>query len=93
VCYDFFCDTIGEDARFRAEGLQTIVREFIMIGNKALGNTHLVCVENLKSISTLKIEKMLQKIDLLAEKITQDARPPEAGGTLPRCAGMLDVNT
>jgi hypothetical protein len=70
VWYDFFCDAISEDARFRAAGLQTIVCEFIMIGNKAQGNTHLGCVENLKSIPTFKIEKMLEKIDLLAHKMT-----------------------
>jgi hypothetical protein len=70
VCYDFFCDAISRDPRFQAAGLQTVVREFIAIGNKAHGNTHLVCVDDLRSVASLKIEKMVQKIDSLAKKIS-----------------------
>jgi hypothetical protein len=69
VCYDFFCDAISEDARFHASGLQRIVREFIAIGNKARGNRHLICVDDLKRIVPEKIEKMMRKIDSLGIKM------------------------
>jgi hypothetical protein len=69
VCYDFFCDAIGNNQSFQTADIQKIVREFITIGNKAFGNIHLICVDNLETLSLKKIDKMLQRINSLIKKI------------------------
>jgi len=54
VCYEFFCNEILNDKNFQALNYQHAIKEFINIGNRACGNTHLICVDNLKKISTRK---------------------------------------
>jgi hypothetical protein len=68
VCYDFFCDAIAGSPTFQATDIQEIVREFLSIGNNALGSTHLVCINDLESISQKKIDKMLRRIESLIEE-------------------------
>jgi hypothetical protein len=69
VCYDFFCDAVSDSPSFQATDIKTIVREFISIGNKVSGNTHLICIDNVETMSSIKIDAMLQKIDSLTIKI------------------------
>ncbi|MBI9083708.1 MAG: hypothetical protein JEZ11_08920 [Desulfobacterales bacterium] len=49
--------------------LEKEIQNFLAAGNKAHGNTHLLCIDNLDVISPTKIEKMLSHIDSLMESI------------------------
>lgn len=62
VCYDFFCEDIVKSYLFKTADIQTIIHDFISIGNKAHGNTHLLCIDNLNLLSLKKIQKMLYKV-------------------------------
>jgi len=69
VCYAFFCEQILANNNFKASNIQQAVKEFTSIGNRAYGNTHLICVGNLSLISPQKIFKINNKILNLMEKI------------------------
>jgi hypothetical protein len=69
VCYDFFCDAISDSLSFKAVDIPKIVREFMAIGNKAHGNTHLICIDDLGIIASKKIDKIAQRIHSLTKKI------------------------
>ncbi len=69
VCYEFFCEDILKSSLFKASNIQKIINEFASIGNKAYGNTHLLCIDNLDIISSTKIDKMIYKINLVMNKI------------------------
>jgi hypothetical protein len=68
VCYDFFCDAIAGSPSFQATDIQEFIREYLATGNNALGSTHLVCIDDLESISQKKIDKMLWRIESLIEE-------------------------
>jgi hypothetical protein len=72
VCYEFFCERILFNNNFRASDIQQIIKEFISIGNRAYGNTHLICIDNLKTISKRKIVKINSKIKGLINKLAND---------------------
>jgi len=69
VCYEFFCERILGSSDFRASNIQQIIKEFVSIGNKAYGNTHLICIYNLKTISEKKIVKLNHRIEGLMDKL------------------------
>jgi hypothetical protein len=69
VCYEFFCNDILKSSLFKAADIQKIIGDFVSVGNKAHGNTHLQCINNLETISSAKIEKMIYKINLLMDSI------------------------
>jgi len=69
VCYEFFCEQILANNNFKASNIQQAVKEFTSIGNRAYGNTHLICVGNLSLISPKKIFKINNNILDLMEKI------------------------
>jgi len=73
VCYEFFCERILVNDDFKASDIQQAVKEVISIGNRAYGNTHLICVDNLSLISPKKIFKIRNRILKLMEKM--DSRP------------------
>jgi hypothetical protein len=73
VCYEFFCERILSNNNFRASNIQQIIKEFISIGNRAYGNTHLICIDNLKTISRKKIVKINSKIGGLINKLANDS--------------------
>ena len=72
VCYEFFCEKILSDNNFRASNIQQIIREFISIGARAYGNTHLICVDDLKKMSKEKIVKINTKIEGLISKLADE---------------------
>ena len=72
VCYEFFCERILRNNNFRASNIQKIIKEFISIGNRAYGNTHLICIDNLKTISIRKIVKINCEIKGLINKLRTD---------------------
>ena len=69
VCYDFFCDDICKSHLFKTADIQTIIHDFISIGNKAHGNTHLLCIDNLDVLSPQKIQKILYKVSLIINRV------------------------
>ena len=48
VCYDFFCDAISNSNDFKTSKIQAVIKEFVATGNRARGNTHLICIENIE---------------------------------------------
>ena len=72
VCYEFFCQRILDSHNFRASNIQWIIKEFISIGNRAYGNTHLICIDNLKTISQKKMVKMNNKIKQLMNTLDRE---------------------
>lgn len=72
VCYEFFCERILRNNNFRASNIQQIIKEFISIGNRAYGNTHLICIDNLKTISIRKIAKINGEIKRLTNKLVNE---------------------
>ena len=68
VCYEYFCEDILKSSLFKAANIQKIINEFASVGNKAYGNTHLLCIDNLNIISSAKIDKMIHKINLVLKK-------------------------
>ena len=78
VCYDYFCRDILNSVLLKTAGVQEIIRDFLAVGNKAYGNTHLVCVDNLSRLSSRKIEKMSAKISATMNKAANiRGIPPE----------------
>ena len=71
VCYDFFCEDILKSHFFQTSDIQTIIKGFISIGNMAYGNTHLLCIHNLDSLSSNKINKILHKIAWVSNKMNE----------------------
>jgi hypothetical protein len=69
VCYDFFCRDVLNTPLFKTTDIQVIIRDFISVGDKAHGNMHLVCIDNLDGISSKKIEEMSAKIDAAMERV------------------------
>ncbi len=69
VCYEFFCKDILKNYLFQTADIRKIINDFIAIGNKAHRNTHLICIDNLGIISSMKIEKINYKIGLVMKKI------------------------
>jgi len=69
VCYEFFCNDILKSSLFKAADIQKIIGDFVSVGNKAHGNTHLQCINNLETISSTKMEKMISKINLVMANI------------------------
>ncbi len=69
VCYEFFCENILKSYLFKAANIQKIINDFASVGNKAHGNIHLLCIDNLGVISSTKIEKMIYKISLVMNKM------------------------
>jgi hypothetical protein len=68
VCYDFFCDAISKNGPFQAADITEFIHEFVSIGNRAHGATHLICIDNLECVSRKKIKKMKKKIDSLLKR-------------------------
>ena len=68
VCYEFFCEDILKSNVFKGANIQKFINDFVSVGNKAYGNTHLLCVDNLDIISSTKIDKMIDKISLVMNK-------------------------
>jgi hypothetical protein len=77
VCYEFFCEQILINKNFQASNIQQTIKEFILIGNRAYGNTHLICVDNLSSISPKKIFKISYQIGKLMEKLANETVAPD----------------
>ena len=80
VCYEFFCDKILIDKNFHTLNIQQAIKEFINIGNRAYGNTHLICVDNLSLISTRKILKISNHTWKLMEKLANQTVAPDRRG-------------
>ncbi len=81
VCHEFFCEQVLVSKKIEASNIQQAVKEFISIGNRAYGNTHLICVDNLSLISPKKIFKISSQIWELMEKSADkanEALPPDA---------------
>jgi hypothetical protein len=71
VCYEFFCEDILKTYFFKASNIKKIINDFVSIGNKAYGNTHLLCVDNLDILSSNKIDKIIYEIALLLNNMTE----------------------
>ena len=71
VCYEFFCDDITANKSFQALQIQKITREFVSIGNKVYGHTHLLCITDLDILSPKKIDRLCYKISSAMNKIAQ----------------------
>lgn len=69
VCYEFFCKDILKSPVFRTINIQKIIHDFVSVGNKAHGNTHLLCVDHLETISPSKINKMVDKMNSVMNEI------------------------
>jgi len=69
VCYEFFCEDILKSDLLIPAYILEIIKDFSLIGNKAYGNIHLLCIENLEIISSKKIDKMIHKICILMNKV------------------------
>ncbi len=78
VCYQFFCEEILESYLFKKASIHKIINEFASVGNKANGNTHLLCINNLTIISSTKIKKMINKFNLLMKKMANQANAVDA---------------
>lgn len=72
VCYEYFCDRILNSDNFRKSNILPIIKEFVSMGNKAYGNTHLICIYDLNIISKNKIVKINGKIEDLMNKLAND---------------------
>ncbi len=70
VCYEFFCEDIKKSHLFQAINLKKMVNDFASVGNRARGNTHLICIDNLEIISSPKIDKMIYKIGSVMDELT-----------------------
>jgi len=71
VCHEFFCDDILQSPVFRATDIQSVISEFAAIGNKAYGNTHLLCIEDLGAVSRKKIHRMRCRMAALTEELVR----------------------
>ena len=69
VCHEYFCEQLLTDHQFQASSIQKVIREFAAIGNRAYGNTHLICVHDLSLISLKKALKMNYQMEKLIEKL------------------------
>ena len=69
VCYEFFCEDILKTCLFRSSNINSIINDFISIGNRAYGNTHLLCIDNLDILSSNKINQIMYKISLILNKM------------------------
>ena len=69
VCYEFFCEGISKSEMFQAANIRKIAHEFVSVGNKARGKTHLICIDNLDLLSATKMDKMISKIKGMAVKL------------------------
>ena len=70
VCYEFFCENVLKTNFFSTSNIKTIINNFASIGNKAYGNTHLLCIDNLDILSSNKIDKISYKIAFTLKKMT-----------------------
>lgn len=69
VCHEFFCNRILADEKFRKADIQPLLKAFISAGNRAHGNAHLICVPDLRVISSRKLLKLRSKMELLELKL------------------------
>ena len=65
VCYEFFCENITKSSFFKMSNIQTIINEFGSIGKNAYRNIHLICLDDLHVLSTRKIDKIYNKVNLM----------------------------
>lgn len=65
VCYEFFCENITNSSFFKTSNIQTIINDFGSIGKNAHSNIHLICLDDLHVLSTKKIEKIYNKVNLM----------------------------
>jgi len=70
VCHEFFCEDILKRFSSKAASIRELVSDFAGIGNKAYGNTHLLCIDDLETISGKKLFKMKSRIEHLMAKLT-----------------------
>lgn len=68
VCYEFFCNKLLIHTNHQMESIKSIIKEFILLGNKSHGNKHLICIDDLSRISRTKLLKINEKITLLITK-------------------------
>lgn len=71
VCYEFFCEDILKSPLFKAMDIKKIIRGFVSVGNRAHGNSHLLCIDDPGMISSTKIGKMIGKIALVMNEIAE----------------------
>jgi len=62
VCYEFFCGEVTEKEHLKGAQVVQEIKRFISAGNKACGNEHLICVNDLSKISEQKIQKSIKSI-------------------------------
>ena len=70
VCYEFFCEEIVKSGDFQLSNIKQIIKEFISVGKRAYGNTHLICIDNLETMSKIKIARINYKMKELMNKLT-----------------------
>lgn len=85
VCYEFFCEDIVRSKNFQSSNIQRIIKEFISIGKRAYGNTHLICIDNLKTISQIKIAKINYKLKELMNKLAVHSMQMEGANSFLSC--------
>jgi len=69
ICYEFFCDDILKRTLFKPANIHKIIKDFASVGNRAYGYTHLFCINNLDIISSMKIAKMIYKINSVMKEV------------------------
>ena len=70
VCYEFFCEDILHSESFQNAPVRHIVREFVSLGNRVYGNAHLICISDLDILSVRKMDKLLNKINVMLKTIS-----------------------
>lgn len=69
VCYQFFCEEVNNSTLYKTSRLQTIIQDFVSLGNRAYGNIHLLCIADLDILSAKKIEKLCYNASRIQKKI------------------------
>jgi hypothetical protein len=69
VCYLFFCEEIEKDELYKNSNIKFLIKDFLSIGNRAYGNEHLICVDDIQRITDTKIEIMnLRMMKILGKR-------------------------
>jgi hypothetical protein len=69
VCYEFFCEDLLKSSFFKATNIQTIIHDFVSIGENAHGKSHLICLNDLNVLSLKKVKKMSMRVSLMLNMV------------------------
>jgi len=71
VCYAYFCNAVMEKEPALSQEIDGVIKAFIASGDRALGGTHLICIQTLDELTRLNISKINNKMDQVVRMISE----------------------